>query len=101
MANNVGWFFESGVSAEKRLEATPKTTFGGFTESGIQSFDDHFKELQEHYKESTGIDIMKDIKPMLSDRSFMESYKEDLLSPVFEAFKAASPNDPHVLSVPH
>ena len=56
MANNVGWFFESGVSAEKRLEATPKTTFGGFTESGIQSFDDHFKELQEHYKESTGIE---------------------------------------------
>lgn len=99
MANNVGWFFESGVSAEKRLEATPKTTFGGFTESGIQSFDDHFKELQEHYKESTGIDIMKDIKPMLSDRQFMESYKADLMGPVFEAFKAASPNDPHVQAV--
>lgn len=95
--NKVGWFYESANERDKSIPV--KSSFGAHVEGGtMKSFDEHFEELYEQYKEN-GIDIKRDIVPMLSDRSFMEQYKEDLMGPVLEAFQEMSPNDPHISSV--
>ena len=103
MANGrVSWFYES-ASERKAHNDVPGTSFGTARinsndtgSSSSKSFQESFDDLAKSYKESVGIDIKTDIKPMLSDPLFMESYKEDLLGPVFESFREANPNDPHV-----
>lgn len=95
---NVSWFFES-ASERSNYEPT-QSSFGAKQEgSGIKSFDEHFDDLCKHYKETVGLDIKTDIKGMLADRKFMETYKTDLMEPVFEAFRESSPNDPHIESI--
>lgn len=95
--NNVSWFFES---ASERSNYEPvRSGFGAKQEGGAKSFDEHFEDLCRSYKESNTIDIKTDIKGMLADREFMETYKSDLLDPVFEAFRESSPNDPHIESI--
>lgn len=96
--NNVGWFFESAT--ERSNYVPTKSAFGAHLREGEnKSFDEHFNELYESYKETQGMDIKTDIRAMLSDRAFMEQYKSDLMGPVLEAFEAMSPNDPHIASV--
>lgn len=97
MAKSISWFYES---ASERSNYVPnKTSFGAYLgDGGPKSFDEHFEELYEQYKEN-GMDIKKDFRAMVSDRTFMEQYKTDLMGPVLEAFEAMSPNDPHVASV--
>lgn len=96
--NNVGWFYES---ASERTNYVPvKSSFCPYLgEEGTKTFDEHFNDLYENYKEASGIDIKTDIRGMLSDRSFMEQYKTDLMEPVLAAFESACPNDPHIASV--
>lgn len=101
---NVSWFYES-ASERKSHNDVPGTSFGTArlgNDVGVEpvkSFNESFEDLAKSYKDSVGIDIKTDIKPMLADPSFMESYKSDLLDPVFESFREANPNDPHVESV--
>lgn len=95
--NNVSWFYES---ASERSKTTPnKSSFSPQKKDDAQTFDERFEELCQHYKESVGIDIKTDFKSMIADRSFMEQYKSDIMDPVFEAFREASPHDPHIESI--
>lgn len=100
-----GWFYESSSERAARGYEEPGTAFGNtmtFDADGnpIKSFDEHFQDLYQNYKESgTGIDIKTDIGKMLSDRAFMEQYKADLMAPVIAGFTDMSPNDPHIASV--
>lgn len=98
MSDKISYFYETASERRPDVDCRPRSSFGAYQEDGIKSFDDYFCELQKNYKES-GIDIKTDIKQMLSDRNFMEQYKKDLMSPVFEAFRSASPNDPHIESI--
>ena len=91
----ISWFGES-ASERKDSTAITKSSFGAYQKEGVKTFDEHFEDLQMQYKESYNIDIKKDIQPMLSDRSFMEQYKADLMKPVMEGFREMSPNDPHI-----
>jgi hypothetical protein len=97
--NNVSWFYESAAERKNSTYEQPASSFGAYQKEGTQTFDEHFNDLYEQYKESLGIDIKRDIRPMLADRSFMEQYKQDLMTPVFEGFREASPNDPHIESI--
>lgn len=97
--NNVSWFYESASERGSSNYQPQKSSFGTFNADGTKTFDEHFNELYESYKEQHGIDIKKDMKTMMSDRSFMEQYKADLLEPVFEGFRETSPNDPHVQGI--
>lgn len=97
MANNdISWFFESASERSRSNYSEPKSSFGAFCKEGTKSFNETFEDLAQHYQENCGIDIKKDVNRMFSDRAFMEQYKADLLEPVFESFREASPNDPHV-----
>lgn len=96
--NDVSWFFESASDRTRSGYVEPKSAFGAYMKEGTKTFDERFEELCEQYKEGVGIDIKKDVNKMFSDPVFMESYKTDLLEPVFEGFREASPNDPHVES---
>lgn len=97
MANGrVSWFFESANERNNSNYEEQKSSFGAFRKDGEKTFDEHFDELCESYHDTQGIDIKKDIQSMLSDKAFMDQYKTDLMDPVFEAFREASPNDPHV-----
>lgn len=96
--NNVSWFFES--ASERGNYEPVKSAFAAHQEGAeTKSFDDHFNDLRQQYKESVGIDIQTDTRAMLADRAFMESYKTDLMAPVLDAFLEMSPNDPHIQSV--
>lgn len=100
MNGSVGYFYESAGERKPNGYEPPATTFGGLMPTDdYKSFDEHFQELYEHYKENNGIDIKRDFSAMIGDPIFMESYKEDLMKPVIEAYEAMSPNDPHVKSV--
>lgn len=98
-SRGVGWFYESASDRNKSSYEETKSSFGSMQVGTNKSFDEHFEELAESYKNQNGIDIRKDISAMLADRSFMEQYKTDLMEPVLEAFEEMSPNDPHVASV--
>ena len=95
--NSVGWFYESASERKQHGDSSlaGTTNFGAFQMEGTKSFDDHFEELCERYSNS-GIDIKKDFNRMISDRQFMEQYKQDLMDPVFAAWREASENDPHI-----
>ena len=96
--NNISWFFESASEKSRSGYTETKSSFGARQAvSGTKSFDESFNDLCEQYRES-GIDIKRDINAMISDRSFMEQYKSDLLDPVFESYRSANPGDPHVES---
>ena len=97
--NNVSWFYESASERNTAAYQPQKSSFGVFQEDGSKTFDEHFNDLYESYKDMHGIDIKRDMKAMMSDRSFMEQYKADLMEPVFEGFREMSPNDPHVQSI--
>ena len=100
--NGISWFYESASDRNHSSYEEVKPSFAPFIQDGSEenkSFNERFEELKETYKAQTGIDILKDINPMLSDRSFMEQYKSDLLSPVTEAFREAYAGDPHVETV--
>lgn len=94
--NNIGWFFESASERSRSGYEEPTSSFGAYVQNGAKSFQENFNDLVEQYKESAGIDIKRDASKMFADPVFMEQYKSDLLDPVFEAFREASPNDPHV-----
>lgn len=98
---NVSWFYESASERKNTGYEPPKSSFGMYqkNENEKKSFDEHFNDLYENYKENAGIDIKMDTRAMLSDKAFMETYKTDLLTPVFEAYRSTCPNDPHVESV--
>lgn len=93
------WFGESASERNARQYEEPKSSFGFFQNAGVKSFDEHFEELCDRYKESKKIDIKRDIKGMLADPAFMEQYKTDLMQPVIEGFEAVSENDPHIRSI--
>lgn len=97
--DKISWFYESASEKKPGIDPICKTSFGAYQQEGARTFDDHFADLQDSYKESYGLDIKKDIKQMLSDRTFMEQYKRDLLEPVFEGFRQMSENDPHIDSI--
>jgi hypothetical protein len=97
--NNVSWFYESASERNTNGYQPQKSSFGAFNEDGAKSFDERFNDLYESYKEMHGIDIKRDMKAMMSDRSFMEQYKADLMEPVFEGFREMSPNDPHIQTI--
>ena len=98
MNDKISYFYETASERRPGVDCRPLSSFGAFQEDGVKSFDKHFSDLQDLYKEKCNIDIKTDIKQMLSDRNFMEQYKTDLMQPVFDAFRAASPNDPHMES---
>jgi len=97
--SNVSWFYESASERNHNGYQPQRSSFRAFQEDGTKTFDERFNDLYESYKEHHGIDIKRDMKAMMADRSFMEQYKADLMEPVFEAFREMSPNDPHVQSV--
>ena len=97
MDNNVSWFYESASErARHGGDDSTSVNFGAYQKEGTTSFDEHFQDLYNQYKEQTGIDIKKDFNAMISDKQFMEQYKQDLMGPTFEAFREASGNDPHI-----
>ena len=97
MDNNVSWFYESASErARHGGDDSTSVNFGAYQKEGTSSFDEHFQDLYNQYKEQTGIDIKKDFNAMISDKQFMEQYKHDLMGPTFEAFREASGNDPHI-----
>lgn len=95
----VSFFYESASERLPGSTNVPVSSFGAYQKEGVKTFDEHFKDLHEEYKESLGLDIKMDIKEMLADRAFMQEYKSKLMAPVFEGFRDSSPNDPHVESV--
>ena len=98
--NEIGWFYESAADKNHNSRFSENTTsFGAFQKEGVKTFNEHFEELADMYKESQGIDIKKDIAPMLADRTFMEQYKADLMAPVLDGFREMSPDDPHIQSI--
>ena len=97
--NKVGWFYESAAERKNSGYVAPASSFGAFQQEGVKTLDEHFNDLYEHYKENNSIDIKTDMRGMMADRSFMEEYKTALMEPVFEGFRAMSPNDPHIESI--
>lgn len=98
---NARYFYESAAERERSGYEELRSSFGAMQkgEGALQTFEERFNDLYQHYKEDAQIDIKKDIGRMLGDREFMNQYKVDLMGPVFEAFRAASPNDPHIESI--
>lgn len=97
--NEVSWFYESASERQRSNYSEVKSAFGAYQKNNTKSFNEKFEELCNHYKENGKVDIKKDITAMLSDISFMEQYKNDLLGDIFTEFKELSPNDPHVDSI--
>lgn len=97
MANHkVSWFYES---ASEKSASGYKDVESAFRPAATGSdFDKNFENLYKQYKES-GLDIKKDFSAMIGDKAFMEEYKSAMLEPVFEAYREACPNDPHVETV--
>lgn len=95
--NHVSWFFESAAERKNR-PADPIPSFAPITVGTDKPFNQQFEALAESYMQA-GIDIKKDIQPMITNRQFMEQYKEDLLKPVCDAFRNMSENDPHIESI--
>lgn len=96
-SNHNSWFFES--AADRSVSGSygkSLTSFGAYQKTGTKTFDERFDELCNHYKENCTIDIKSDINKMLSDRSFMEQYKADIMSDVIDGFTESSANDPHI-----
>jgi len=91
----MNWFGESAGTVTPNLAAS-RSSFDVYSDG--KSFAERFDELFHHYKTNAGLDIKKDLAAMVADRSFMEQYKTDLLSPIFDGFRAMSPNDPHIES---
>jgi len=97
--NSAGWFYESASDRQRNGVTTPKSSFGAFMEEGSITFNEHFENLAEKYRDEEGVDIKKDFQKMIGDKTFMENYKKDLLEPVIEGFKNISTNDPHIQSI--
>jgi hypothetical protein len=94
--NAVGsWFGEAAGTMTPNLAAA-RSSFDVWSDG--KSFAERFEELFENYRTQSGLDIKRDLGPMVSDRAFMEQYKTDLLTPIFEGFRAMSPEDPHIES---
>ena len=56
--NEVGWFYESASDRRNSRNFSENTTsFGAYQKEGTKSFNEHFEELAEMYRESQGIDI--------------------------------------------
>ena len=89
------WFGEAAGSSVANL-ANSRSAFEVWSDG--KSFAEHFEDLYENYKTNAGIDIKKDLGPMVSDRGFMEGYKMDMMEPIFEGFRNISEHDPHIES---
>lgn len=101
MTNKISWFYES-ASERRDSGYNPQTSsFAAHLTEGSdgKTFNERFEELCEQYKEGGGPDIKNDFRNMISDRSFMEQYKSDLIAPIAKSFQEMSPNDPHIKSV--
>lgn len=94
--NNGSWFGESAGTVTPNL-ANSRSAFE--VSQGGRSFQENFNDLYESYKSRAGIDIKRDLMAMVNDRAFMEQYKTDMLAPIYEGFRQASANDPHVESL--
>lgn len=99
MARNVSWFYESASERKNNPYLSTRSSFAPYMEEGTQTLDDKFNELYESYKKNNQIDIKKDHQAMLSDRNFMESYKEAMFEDISAGFRKMSPNDPHIESI--
>ena len=96
--SKVSWFYESANARKASGYEPQKSSFGAYQKDGVKTFDDHFEDLYNHYRES-GYDIKRDMNSMITDKAFMEQYKGDLIEPVAEGFREASQNDPHMESI--
>ena len=99
---NTGWFYNESASnnnVNHDMYVNHKSSFGAFQTEGTKRFDETFADLREKYRAESGVDIQRDFERMIGDKTFMETYKVDLCGPVFEAYRAAFPNDPHVESL--
>lgn len=94
----ISWFYESAADRKKEV-STHTPSFGAYRRDGDKPFNERFEELAAGYLENGKIDVKRDIKKLLADRSFMEQYREDLMEPIISAFEEACPNDPHVQSI--
>lgn len=95
------WFQESAANLTNDVLAS-KPSFGAYQNTSEKSFDEAFDELCESYSTHyNGMDIKKDLNTMLSDRTFMNEYKKDLIEPIAESFRNLVPNDPHIEDVIH
>lgn len=97
-SEKVGWFYESASQKKNSDCIETQSSFAPVPKAGVETFDEHFEKLAEAYN-SKGLDIKKDITSMVSNKAFMETYKEDLMGPVIQGFRAMSPNDPHIESI--
>ena len=97
--NKISWFYESASEKAGSGYEDSRSSFGVQNVNGTKTFDEHFEELCESYKDRLKVDIKKDMNVMMGDRTFMNQYKADLMDPVFESYRKASPGDPHVESV--
>ena len=93
---NISWFYESASEKKNNSYVPNVSSFGAYRTESAKSFDEHFNDLCERYKTENGIDIKMDMKTMIGDRAFMEQYKLDLATPIFEGYRKASENDPHI-----
>lgn len=97
--NTVGWFYESAADRKKSGYTDTTSSFGRYQKDGTKTFNEHFEELVESYQTNHGVDLKRDANRLISDKALMEQYKNDLLSPVVEAFEDMSPDDPHIQSI--
>lgn len=97
MANYTPSFFgERAGEYVKDLYDTPPSFAPTLLE---KTFNEHYEELANRYQEQNGIDIKRDIGAMVADKSFMETFKNDLLTPIADKFRDLCPNDNHILSI--
>ena len=92
--SSVGSWFGEAAGTQPANLAESRSSFAIWADG--KSFEEHFEELFENYKAKAGFDIKRDLGQMVGDRGFMETYKADLLEPIFEGFREISPNDPHI-----
>ena len=82
----ISWFYESAADRKKEV-STHTPSFGAYRRDGDKPFNERFEELAAGYLENGKIDVKRDIKKLLADRSFMEQYREDLMEPIISAFE--------------
>lgn len=91
------WFGESARALTPSNLSNTRSSFE--MGNSDKSFEQHLEELYESYKSRTNVDIKKDLGQMVGDAAFMEQYKKDIFKPIFDGFRDASPNDPHIESL--
>lgn len=94
--NSSGSWFGESAGAQIQNLSDSRSTFE--VSRSDKSFQENFNDLYESYKSRVGIDIKRDLQTMVNDRAFMEQYKSDMLSPIFDGYRTKCPDDPHIES---